>query len=60
MPPRENPDYTSTRRREGDQVTRWPGVAGLVERLTGRESFQPCLTICRKIVKQEPVDLTAA
>jgi len=41
-------------------ASRWPGVAGLVERLTGRDSFQPCLTICRKIVKQAPIDLTAA
>ena len=40
-------------------ASRWPGVAGLVERLTQRDSFQPCLTICRKIVKQAPVDLTA-
>jgi glutathione S-transferase len=39
---------------------RWPGVAGLVERVTQRESFQPCLAICRKIVKQEPVDLRAS
>ena len=38
-------------------AARWPGVAGLVERLTQRESFQPCLVICRKIVKHEPVDL---
>jgi glutathione S-transferase len=38
-------------------AARWPGVAGLVERLKQRESFQPCLAICRKIVKQEPVDL---
>ncbi len=37
--------------------TRWPGVAGLVERLTQRESFQPCLAICREIVKAERVDL---
>ena len=36
---------------------RWPGVAGLVQRLTQRESFQPCLVICRKIVKQDAVDL---
>lgn len=41
-------------------ASRWPGVAGLVERVTGRESFQPCLTICRKIVKQAPIDLSAA
>ena len=39
---------------------RWPGVAGLVERLTQRDSFTPCLTICRKIVKQDPIDLSAA
>jgi glutathione S-transferase len=38
-------------------ATRWPGVAGLVERLSKRESFAPCIAICRKIVKQEPVDL---
>ena len=38
-------------------AARWPGVAGLVARLTKRESFQPCLAICKKIVKQEPVDL---
>lgn len=36
---------------------RWPGLAGLVERMTQRESFKPCLAISRKIVKQEPVDL---
>jgi glutathione S-transferase len=38
-------------------AARWPGTAGLVERMTRRESFQPCLAICRKIVKQEPIDL---
>ena len=37
---------------------RWPRVAALVERLTARPSFEPCLTICRKIVKQDPIDLT--
>jgi glutathione S-transferase len=36
---------------------RWPGVAGLVERLSARESLVHCIAICRKIVKQEPVDL---
>jgi len=41
-------------------AARWPGVAGLVERLTLRESFQPCLAICRKIIKQDPVDLRAS
>ena len=39
---------------------RWPGVAGLVHRMTERESFQPCLAISRKIVKQDPIDLSAA
>lgn len=39
---------------------RWPGVAGLVERLTQRDSFAPCLAICRKIVKQDSVDLSAS
>jgi glutathione S-transferase len=38
---------------------RWPGVAGLVERLTSRPSFVPCLEICRKIVKQDTIDLRA-
>ena len=38
-------------------AARWPGVAGLVRRLTQRESFQPCLAICRKIVTQDPIDL---
>jgi len=37
--------------------SRWPGLAGLVERMTKRESFAPCIAICRKIVKQDPVDL---
>jgi len=36
---------------------RWPGVAGLVERLAKRPSFAPCIAICRKIVKQDPIDL---
>ena len=39
---------------------RWPGVAGLVRRMTARESFQPCIAICKKIVKQDPIDLNAA
>jgi glutathione S-transferase len=39
---------------------RWPGVAGLVERMTTRESFEPCLAICRKIVKQDPIDLSSS
>jgi glutathione S-transferase len=38
-------------------ATRWPGVARLVEQLAQRESFGPCIAICRKIVKQEPIDL---
>ena len=40
-------------------ASRWPGVAGLVERLAKRESFGPCIAICRKIVKQDPIDLRA-
>jgi glutathione S-transferase len=40
-------------------ATRWPGVAGLVERMKKRESFAPCIAICRKIVKQAPIDLRA-
>jgi len=40
-------------------AARWPGLAGLTERLTKRASFAPCIAICRKIVKQEPVDLRA-
>jgi len=38
-------------------AARWPGVAGLVERLSKRASFAPCIAICRKIVKQDPIDL---
>ncbi|MEN8160642.1 MAG: glutathione S-transferase family protein [Myxococcota bacterium] len=36
---------------------RWPSLAAHVERMKKRDSFGPCLAICRKIVKQEPVDL---
>ena len=39
---------------------RWPGVAALVERLSKRESFAPSIAVCRKIVKQDPVDLRSA
>jgi len=39
---------------------RWPGVAGLVERVSKRESLVPCIAICRKIVKQDPIDLRAS
>ncbi len=38
---------------------RWPGVASHSERMTKRPSFVPCLEICRKIVKQAPIDLSA-
>jgi glutathione S-transferase len=38
-------------------AARWPGLASLVDRLAKRESFAPCIAICRKIVKQAPVDL---
>lgn len=37
--------------------SRWPGVAGLVSRLTQRESFAPALKVCRQIVTQDPIDL---
>jgi glutathione S-transferase len=40
-------------------ASRWPGVAGLVERLSSRPSFGPCISICKKIVKQDPIDLQA-
>lgn len=36
---------------------RWPGVASHLARMTERPSFGPCITICHKIVKQDPVDL---
>jgi glutathione S-transferase len=39
---------------------RWPGVAGLVQRLSARPSFAPSIAICRKIVKQDPVELRQA
>jgi glutathione S-transferase len=41
-------------------AARWPGLAGLVGRLAGRESFAACIAICRKIVKQDPLDLRAS
>jgi glutathione S-transferase len=41
-------------------AARWPGLAGLVGRLASRESFAACIAICRKIVKQDPLDLRAS
>jgi glutathione S-transferase len=38
---------------------RWPALAGFGERMQARPSFEPCLAICRKIVKQDPIDLSA-
>jgi glutathione S-transferase len=38
-------------------ASRWPSVAAHVERMKKRESFTPTLAVCRKIVKQAPVDL---
>jgi glutathione S-transferase len=38
---------------------RWPGVASHVERMMLRPSFGPSIEICRKIVKQDPIDLRA-
>lgn len=38
-------------------ATRWPSLAAHVERMKKRDSFAPTLAICRKIVKQEPVEL---
>ncbi|MEM7412053.1 MAG: glutathione S-transferase family protein [Myxococcota bacterium] len=38
-------------------ASRWPGVSGLVRRLTDRPSFQPGLAICKKVVSQDPIDL---
>ncbi|MCS5619823.1 MAG: glutathione S-transferase family protein [Myxococcota bacterium] len=40
-------------------TSRWPKIAGLVERLSATDSFTPCLVICKKIVKQDTIDLTA-
>ena len=40
--------------------TRWPGVAGLVKRMAARDSFVPCLEICRKIVSQDPIDISSS
>ena len=37
---------------------RWPGVAAFFETMTARPSFQPTLSICKKIVKQQ-FDLSA-
>ncbi|MDG2051907.1 MAG: glutathione S-transferase family protein [Myxococcota bacterium] len=41
-------------------ASRWPGLAELVERLSVRPSFVPCLEICRKIVQQDPIDFASA
>ena len=41
-------------------TARWPGLSGLVERMSKRESFVPSITVCRKIVKQDPIDLRAS
>jgi glutathione S-transferase len=40
-------------------AARWPSVAAHLERMTKRASFGPCIEICRKIVKQDPIDLGA-
>jgi glutathione S-transferase len=37
-------------------ASRWPGLAGLFERVTTRPSFTSNLEVCRKIIKK-PVDL---
>ncbi len=34
----------------------WPGLNGLVDRVSARPSYQPNLAICKKVIK-EPVDL---
>lgn len=41
-------------------AARWPSLSGLVRRTTERESFRPALEICHKIVRQDPIDLTAS
>ena len=38
-------------------AARWPNVAGHYGRMMERASFGPCVEICRKIVKQDPIDL---
>jgi glutathione S-transferase len=38
-------------------ASRWPAVASHSVRMTSRPSFKPCLEICHKIVKQDPIDL---
>lgn len=40
-------------------ASRWPGLATHSERMHERPSFGPCLEICRKIIPNEPVDLSA-
>ena len=40
-------------------AARWPALAAHTERTKKRPSFGPCIEICRKIVKQEPIDLAA-
>ncbi|MFK7896656.1 MAG: glutathione S-transferase family protein [Myxococcota bacterium] len=38
---------------------RWPKLAGLVSTLSARPSFAPCIAISKKIVTQDPIDLSA-
>ncbi len=40
-------------------AARWPNVAAHFDRTTARPSFGPCLEICRKVVKQDPIDLSS-
>ena len=36
---------------------KWPALNAFAARMRARASFGPCLEICRKIVKQDPIDL---
>ena len=40
-------------------AAKWPGLAAFATRMRERPSFGPCLEICHKIVKQDPIDLAA-
>ena len=38
-------------------AAKWPALSAFASRMRERPSFGPCLEICRKIVKQDPIDL---
>ena len=37
--------------------SRWPALSRLVAAMSQRDSFKPCLEICRKMIKEDPINL---